>query len=260
MLGRNEEATDLHRRALQAFQSAGNEQGVAWTTMCLAVQAIGTRRRATGSATRCSGIVVCHRPAPAPASAALIILVCWRSTLATMPEPLTCAARSVELARPLGDRWLLGNSSGQSGREHRASRRLRRRRTAAARGSRRGTRARCAGQHRGFPRVTCRRLRRTAPRRDRPSACWRPPTPTAQTGASALPRGTATQSNRSSPRRAPRPARSASALPGRAGQSLTLTQVVHEVLNVSSPGTTGTSSSPIAEFIHSSNEPAESVL
>nr|WP_244292850.1 BTAD domain-containing putative transcriptional regulator [[Micrococcus luteus] ATCC 49442] len=109
VLGRHDEATDLHRRALQTFQAAGNDQGVAWSTLCLAVQA--SERNDPDPAT---AQLLAERALSSPQAsaltrvAALILLSRIAHYAGDHARALDLCQQSVALARLLGDRWLLG--------------------------------------------------------------------------------------------------------------------------------------------------------
>ncbi|WP_165478280.1 BTAD domain-containing putative transcriptional regulator [Arthrobacter sp. S39] len=107
ILGRNEEATDLHRRALQAFQAARNERGEAWTTVCLAVQA--SERNDPDSAQGLAATALSSAQASTyTRAAALVILGRLAFYRGDHARARDLCSRSLDLARPLGDRWLLG--------------------------------------------------------------------------------------------------------------------------------------------------------
>lgn len=107
ILGRNDEASDLHHRALQAFQSAGNDQGVAWTTVCLAVQAM--ERNDTVTAERLAAAAMSEPHAsPRARVAALVNLSRLAFYAGDHARALGLCRESVELGRPLGDRLALG--------------------------------------------------------------------------------------------------------------------------------------------------------
>lgn len=107
MLGRYDEATELHRRALQAFQAAGNDQGVAWATMCLAAQALD---RVDNFPAQRLAAEALSSPQASPRSriGALTVLSLLAFYAGDMDRALELRRESVERARPLGDRWLLG--------------------------------------------------------------------------------------------------------------------------------------------------------
>jgi predicted ATPase/DNA-binding SARP family transcriptional activator len=106
MLGRNDEATKLHHLAFQAFQDAGNDQGVAWSSMCLAVQAM--ERDDTATAQRCAAEALSIHASPRTRAAALINLSIMAFYAGDTARALALRRESADLARPLGDRWLLG--------------------------------------------------------------------------------------------------------------------------------------------------------
>ncbi|MCP8999096.1 winged helix-turn-helix domain-containing protein [Pseudarthrobacter sp. RMG13] len=107
ILGRNDEASDFHHRALQAFQAAGNDQGVAWTTMCLATQA--AERDDPVSAQRLAAEALSlPQSSRRTRVAALIVLGLSAFYAGDQVRALELCRECVERARPLGDRWLLG--------------------------------------------------------------------------------------------------------------------------------------------------------
>lgn len=107
LLGRNEEAAELHRRAFQAFRSAGNDEGAAWTTMCLAVQAAVSDD--TGAAQRLAAEALSlPHASPRTRSGAVTVMARLAFYAGENAKALELSRESVELARPLGDRWLLG--------------------------------------------------------------------------------------------------------------------------------------------------------
>ncbi|MDR7161302.1 BTAD domain-containing putative transcriptional regulator [Arthrobacter sp. BE255] len=108
-VGRYDQAAGLHRRALHAFGQAGNNRGAAWTTMCLAVQAaqsdeIGTAERLASEALLMTG--ASHRTRVA----ALIVLSRLAFYAGDHARALDLSKECADLTRPLGDRWLLGNT------------------------------------------------------------------------------------------------------------------------------------------------------
>lgn len=109
LLGRNEEAAELHRRALKAFQSAGNDQGVAWSTMCLAVQALERDDAVNAQRLAAEALSLPHG-SPRTRVASLIVLGLLAFYAGDHARALDLSRESVELARPLGDRWSLGTA------------------------------------------------------------------------------------------------------------------------------------------------------
>jgi hypothetical protein len=105
--GRTNEATVLHRQALNAFDEASQEEGVAWSHVCLAVQAIEQDRpfeaRDLAETARSKG-GASHRT-QACACVALGGIAVYQ---ADYDRAETWHRQSVELARRSGDRWLLG--------------------------------------------------------------------------------------------------------------------------------------------------------
>jgi tetratricopeptide (TPR) repeat protein len=107
MLGRGDQASRLHHRAIQAFHDAGNDQGVAWATMCLAVQAM--ERDDDANAQRlAAGVLSMPLATPRTRVGALILLSILAYYGGDHARALELRHVSVELARPIGDRWLLG--------------------------------------------------------------------------------------------------------------------------------------------------------
>ncbi|BAS07810.1 putative HTH-type transcriptional regulator Rv0890c/MT0914 [Arthrobacter sp. Hiyo4] len=107
ILGRNDEASDFHHRALEAFQAAGNDQGVAWTTMCLATQA-AERDDAVSAQRLAAEALSLPQSSPRTRVAALIVLGLSAFYAGDQARALKLCRECVERARPLGDRWLLG--------------------------------------------------------------------------------------------------------------------------------------------------------
>jgi predicted ATPase/DNA-binding SARP family transcriptional activator len=111
MLGRGEEATRLHGAALDAFAQAGDGDGVAWSRMCLGVQALEANeldaaQRLTREALTTSQASYRTR---ACASAVLGLLAFYAHD---HPRAHTLYEQSLDLARRTGDRWLLDLSLG----------------------------------------------------------------------------------------------------------------------------------------------------
>ncbi|MFE4834898.1 BTAD domain-containing putative transcriptional regulator [Arthrobacter sp. NPDC056691] len=105
--GRNDEATNLHHLALHAFQAAGNAQGVAWTTMCLALQALEQNDNPTAQRLATEALSSPHA-SPRARVAALIVLGLSAFYAGDHTRALELSRASVDLARPLGDRAILG--------------------------------------------------------------------------------------------------------------------------------------------------------
>ncbi|WP_311380755.1 BTAD domain-containing putative transcriptional regulator [Arthrobacter sp. ISL-28] len=106
MLGRNDDATDLHHRALKAFEAAGNDQGVAWSTACLAVQA--SERDDNVSAERlASEALSLPLASPRTRICALIVLSLVAYYSGDIDKALALRRESAALARQVGDRWIL---------------------------------------------------------------------------------------------------------------------------------------------------------
>ncbi|MCQ6269224.1 NB-ARC domain-containing protein [Pseudarthrobacter sp. R1] len=107
MLGRSDQSSMLHHRALQAFRDAGNEQGVAWATMCLAVQEM-QRDDAANAQRLAEGVLSMPLAGPRTRVGALILLGILAFYAGDHARALELRHASVELARPIGDQWLLG--------------------------------------------------------------------------------------------------------------------------------------------------------
>jgi predicted ATPase/DNA-binding SARP family transcriptional activator len=107
ILGRRAEATNYHRRALHAFRCAGNKGGVAWSRLCLAVMAAERDEPAVARrlAEKASSSVDATPGTRASAMTVLGLLAFYTRDHA---RALDLSRESVQLARPLGDRWLLG--------------------------------------------------------------------------------------------------------------------------------------------------------
>lgn len=108
-VGRYDQAAHFHRRALQAFQSAGNGPGVAWSTMCLATQAAQQDDTVTARKLAVEALSMPHAR-PLTRVAALIILGLLAFYSGDIALALDLNRECVERARPLGDRALLGNT------------------------------------------------------------------------------------------------------------------------------------------------------
>ncbi|MGX5714824.1 BTAD domain-containing putative transcriptional regulator [Arthrobacter sp. MAHUQ-56] len=107
ILGRIAEATKLHGEARQAFTAAGNAQGVAWSTLCLAVQAM--ERSDNASAERLAEQALAMPQASARTRvAALICLSRLAFYAGRYARAFDLCTETVHLARTLGDRQLLG--------------------------------------------------------------------------------------------------------------------------------------------------------
>jgi predicted ATPase/DNA-binding SARP family transcriptional activator len=106
-LGRYNQAARLHRGALQAFEKSGNSPGVAWTILCLAVQAaqngdFPTAERLTAEALSYPGASLRVR------IGSLVVLSRQAYCAGDHPRALELSRACAELTRRLGDRWLLG--------------------------------------------------------------------------------------------------------------------------------------------------------
>ncbi|WP_426225037.1 BTAD domain-containing putative transcriptional regulator [Pseudarthrobacter sp. DSP2-3-2b1] len=108
-VGRYDQAAHFHRRALQAFESAGNGAGMAWTTMCLATQAAQQDDPVTAQKLATEALSLPHA-SPRTRVAVLIILGLLAFYAGDNARALDLSRESVEHARPLGDRALLGNT------------------------------------------------------------------------------------------------------------------------------------------------------
>ena len=106
-VGRNDQATRFHARAYDAFREAGNSKGVAWTIMCLAVQEaqrseMATAERLATDALSAPGATLRTQVA------ALILLSRIAFYSGDHPRALELSRECAALARPMGDKWLLG--------------------------------------------------------------------------------------------------------------------------------------------------------
>lgn len=106
VLGKGQLAADLHQRALDAFRSAGNLQGAAWSTMCLAVQAAQGGRPEHAERLAMEALAS-PQATDRTQVGALIILSRLAYYAADHHRSLELSRRCAELARPLGDRVLL---------------------------------------------------------------------------------------------------------------------------------------------------------
>ncbi|MFF2299802.1 BTAD domain-containing putative transcriptional regulator [Arthrobacter sp. NPDC058127] len=106
LLGRNDQASELHRQARQEFRRAGNEEGVAWTTMCLAVQAAELNDTVTARRLAAEALSEPHASPRTRASASVVLerLAFYGGEHLRARD---LARESVKSARLLGDRWLL---------------------------------------------------------------------------------------------------------------------------------------------------------
>lgn len=109
MLGRHDQAEHLHEKSRQAFQYAGNYQGVAWATMCLATQA--AERDDTVTAMRLAEEALSLPDAsPRTRVASMIILSLLAFYSGDFERALDLCCDCLAHARPLGDRSLLANT------------------------------------------------------------------------------------------------------------------------------------------------------
>ena len=106
MLGRNDQATDLHHQAHAAFRRCGNARGVAWSTMCLATLAVERNEPAAARRLAEEAISSPHA-APRTCASAAIVVSMAAFYAGDHAESLLLCRDSLRLVRPLGDRWLL---------------------------------------------------------------------------------------------------------------------------------------------------------
>ena len=105
--GGTAEAAALHSRALQAFGEAGDQEGVAWSNVCLAAQAIELDDPA--KARQLAATALAHRGASQRTQAcACVALGGIAAQEAKYDKAERWHRQSVDLARKAGDRWLLG--------------------------------------------------------------------------------------------------------------------------------------------------------
>jgi predicted ATPase/DNA-binding SARP family transcriptional activator len=105
--GRATEAAALHSRALQAFHEVDNQEGVAWSEVCLAVQAI--EQGDPIKAREFAKAALAHRGASLGTQAAACVALGGIAVHdAEYDNAEAWHRRSVDLARQAGDRWLLG--------------------------------------------------------------------------------------------------------------------------------------------------------
>ncbi|MFD2361746.1 MULTISPECIES: BTAD domain-containing putative transcriptional regulator [unclassified Arthrobacter] len=109
LLGRHDEAADLHERSRQAFLAAGNSQGVAWATMCLATQAAEQDDAVTARHLAEEALSL-PEASPHTRVACLITLSLLAFYSGDLARSLDLCRECVELARPLGDNALLANT------------------------------------------------------------------------------------------------------------------------------------------------------
>jgi predicted ATPase/DNA-binding SARP family transcriptional activator len=107
MLGRNQEADQYHKQALQAHQGAGDDGGVAFTTMCLAVLAVERNERDTGQQLAEEALASPHASLQTRVGA-VTVLGLSAFYAGDHARALDLYRLSVELVRPIGDRWMLG--------------------------------------------------------------------------------------------------------------------------------------------------------
>jgi predicted ATPase/DNA-binding SARP family transcriptional activator len=105
--GRTTEAAALHGRALQAFDDAGEQEGVAWSNVCLAVQA--NEQGDFANARQFAKTALAHRGASHRTEACACVALGYIAVHeADYANAEAWHRRSVDLARQAGDRWLLG--------------------------------------------------------------------------------------------------------------------------------------------------------
>lgn len=106
-LARYEEAANLHRLALRAFRESANPSAVAWTTMCLAVQAayVGDRLIAEQLAAEAQASSSASHRTRVSARVLVSRIAFYAGEHA---RALELSGQCVELGRPFGDRSLLG--------------------------------------------------------------------------------------------------------------------------------------------------------
>jgi predicted ATPase/DNA-binding SARP family transcriptional activator len=101
------EAAALHSRALQAFGEAGEQEGVAWSNVCLAVQA--NEQGDTAKARQLAETALAHRGASQRTQACACVALGYIAVHdAEYGNAEAWHRQSVDLARKAGDRWLLG--------------------------------------------------------------------------------------------------------------------------------------------------------
>ncbi|WP_455833645.1 BTAD domain-containing putative transcriptional regulator [Pseudarthrobacter siccitolerans] len=105
--GRFSDAARFHQAALAAFDCARNAAGAAWTTMCLAVQAAQTDDLATAERLAAEAV---RSPAASPRTrvASLVVLSRLAFYAGDVAVTLELSRRCAEMARSIGDRWLVG--------------------------------------------------------------------------------------------------------------------------------------------------------
>lgn len=105
--GRATEAAALHSRALQAFRDVGDQEGVAWSEVCLAVQAM--EQGDPTKAREFAKTALAHHGASLRTQAAGCVALGGIAVHdAEYDNAETWHRRSVDLARQAGDHWLLG--------------------------------------------------------------------------------------------------------------------------------------------------------
>ena len=107
IVGRHDQAAALHQRAAEAFRAAGNRQGVAWSIMCLSVQAAQSEDLALAERLAMEALTMPGTSYRTRVSA-LIVLSRLAYHRGRYGPALELAKRCALLARPLGDRWLWG--------------------------------------------------------------------------------------------------------------------------------------------------------
>ncbi|MDQ0144722.1 AfsR/SARP family transcriptional regulator [Pseudarthrobacter niigatensis] len=105
LTGQNAQATEYHRRSLDAFRRSGNDSGVAWETLCLAVQS-AERDDSETAFTMTDEVLTSPNASARSKVAALIVQEVLSYYLGDHAKALPLSRDCVDLARELGDRWL----------------------------------------------------------------------------------------------------------------------------------------------------------
>jgi predicted ATPase/DNA-binding SARP family transcriptional activator len=105
--GRTTEAAALHGKALRAFDDAGEQEGVAWSNVCLAVQT--NEQGDPAKARQFAETALAHRGASQRTQACACVALGYIAVHeAEYDKAESWHRQSVDLARIAGDRWLLG--------------------------------------------------------------------------------------------------------------------------------------------------------
>ncbi|MDQ0146805.1 MULTISPECIES: BTAD domain-containing putative transcriptional regulator [Pseudarthrobacter] len=107
IVGRYDQAATLHHRAAETFREAGNQQGVAWSLMCLSVQAAQSEDLVLAERLALEALTTPGRGYRTRVSA-LIVLSRVAYHNGRYDAALELAQECARLARPLGDGWLWG--------------------------------------------------------------------------------------------------------------------------------------------------------